>query len=65
MSVLEETRDRTRAAYDAALAAWGEFKSKAVRWTEISNKINRTEEEKALKLEVIYLKHRPFFDRQL
>ena len=52
VGVLEETRNRKRAAYDEALNAWSDFKNKAVRWTDISNKINRTEEEKAIKAEV-------------
>ena len=52
VSVLDEARNRKRAIYDSALAAWNEFKVKAVRWTEISNKINRTEEEKSIKTEV-------------
>ena len=52
VSVLEETRNRQRVAYDQALAAWNDFNAKAGQWTEISNKINRTEAEKAIKTEV-------------
>ena len=52
---LLETRDQRCVEYDQARDDWTNFRAKASKWTEYSNRIHKSEAEKALISEVSYL----------